>query len=139
MKICSVIAVVFAVVVSTLALADEASMKQEAQNAGVQWLAAIDGGRYAEGYEMAAPMFKAAVSKVDWERSMNAARAPLGNKASRELTSATYATEMPGAPDGNYVVMQFSSSFQNKQHAVETLTMVLGGDGQWRSTGYFIK
>jgi hypothetical protein len=35
--------------------------------------------------------------------------------------------------------MQFDSSFANKKTAIETVTFVLEADGQWKSTGYFIK
>jgi len=48
-------------------------------------------------------------------------------------------TEMPGAPDGQYVLMQFETSFTNKKSAVETITFMLEKDGQWRAAGYFIK
>lgn len=132
-------AALFVLTIATAALADEAGMKRDAQEAGVQWLNTIDAAKYAESYDMAAPMFKVAVTKPDWERAMNAARAPLGTNNSRQLASATYATSLPGAPDGKYVVMQFNSVFQNKKAAVETLTMILGDDGKWRPTGYFIK
>jgi Protein of unknown function (DUF4019) len=121
------------------AFAQNASAKQEAQKSGLQWLGTIDGGNYATSYDDAAAMFKAAVTQKQWVHSLDGVRASLGNVASRQLLNATYATSLPGAPDGEYVVMQFNSSFQNKREAVETLTMVLEKDGQWRSTGYFIK
>ncbi len=140
MKVIRILTVVLiALAFSTIALADEASMKNDAQAAGEQWLALIDAGKYVESYDTAAPMFKAAITKSDWERAMNGVRNPLGSSVSRQLASATYATSLPGAPDGKYVVMQFNTSFQKKKQAVETLTMALGDDGQWRSTGYFIK
>jgi len=48
-------------------------------------------------------------------------------------------TEMPGAPDGQYVVMQFDTSFTNKKTAVETVTVGPKQDGQWKASGYYIK
>jgi hypothetical protein len=56
----------------------------------------------------------------------------------RSLKSKTYATSLPGAPDGKYVVIQFSSSFKNKADATETVTPMLDKDGQWRVSGYYI-
>jgi hypothetical protein len=129
-------------IVSTLALvalAQNSAAEESARKAGLQWLGTIDGGNYAASYDDAAAMFKAAVTQKQWVHSLDGVRASLGSLHSRELASATYATSLPGAPDGEYVVMQFKSSFQNKKQAVETLTMVLEKDGQWRSTGYFIK
>ena len=69
---------------------------------------------------------------------MAAARSPLGNFVTRHLISATYATSLPGAPDGEYVVLQFQADFENKAQAVETITPMLD-EGQWRVSGYYIR
>jgi hypothetical protein len=37
------------------------------------------------------------------------------------------------------VVVQFTSSFTNKNGAVETVTPMLDQDGKWKVSGYFIK
>jgi len=70
---------------------------------------------------------------------MDAFRKPLGNLLGRKLKSATQVATLPGAPDGQYVVMQFNSSFANKKTAIETVTFVLAKDGSWKASGYFIK
>jgi hypothetical protein len=70
---------------------------------------------------------------------MESFRKPLGSLISRKLKSAQPMTELPGAPDGQYVLMQFETSFTNKKSAVETVTFMLEKDGQWKSGGYFIK
>jgi hypothetical protein len=44
-----------------------------------------------------------------------------------------------GPPDGEYVVIQFETSFENKKSAIETVTPMLDQDGKWRVSGYFIK
>jgi hypothetical protein len=140
MKTIRILSAILVVLMSaSVALAQNAAAKQEAQKAGLQWLGTIDDGKYAASYDAAATMFKAAVTQKQWVHSLDGVRASLGNVSSRQLASATYATSLPGAPDGQYVVMQFKSSFQNKKEAVETLTMALDKDGQWRATGYFIK
>ena len=46
---------------------------------------------------------------------------------------------LPGAPDGEYVVLQFDTSFANKKEAVETVTPMLDKDGKWKVSGYYIK
>jgi len=46
---------------------------------------------------------------------------------------------VPGAPDGEYVVIRFSTSFEKKQSAIESITPMLDSDGVWRVSGYFIK
>jgi hypothetical protein len=66
-------------------------------------------------------------------------RDPLGKVLSRALKSATYTTTLPGAPDGQYVVIQYDTAFEHKKSAVETITSMLDKDGTWRVSGYFIK
>ena len=46
---------------------------------------------------------------------------------------------LPGAPDGEYVVIQYATTFENKKSAIETITPMLDGDGKWRVSGYYIK
>ena len=40
---------------------------------------------------------------------------------------------------GEYVVIQFETSFENKKAAVETVTPMMDKDGIWRVSGYYIK
>ena len=83
--------------------------------------------------------FKGVVSQQQWLQSMESIRKPLGQNLSRELQSKQYHTSLPGAPDGEYVVIQFASSFSNKKSAIETVTPMLDTDGKWRVSGYYIK
>jgi hypothetical protein len=46
---------------------------------------------------------------------------------------------LPGAPDGRYVLIEFASSFASKKEAVETATVMLETNGEWRVSGYFIR
>jgi hypothetical protein len=107
--------------------------------AATAWLSLTDKGQFEASWDSAAPYFQAAVTKSDWERSLNAARAPLGETLSREVASSRVSTTLPGAPDGEYVVVGFSTSFANKMRATETVTTMRGDDGNWRVAGYFIR
>jgi hypothetical protein len=121
--------------------AGQAQQKPEqlAQQSSDAWLALVDSGKYADSWQEAAQLFKAAVTKEKWQDALHTVRDPLGKMLSRKLKSATYRTTLPGAPDGQYVVIQFDSSFEHKQSAVETVTSMLDNDGKWRVSGYFIK
>jgi tetratricopeptide (TPR) repeat protein len=103
------------------------------------WLKLIDEGQYAESHRAAAKYFQGAVTETAWENSMETFRKPLGTVVSRSLKSAVSHPELPGAPDGSYVVMQFDTSFTDKKVSVETVTFMLEKDGQWRAAGYYIK
>ncbi len=111
----------------------------KAIQAALSWLTLIDAGNYSESWNQAAAIFRGSVTEADWEKSMNTFRNPLGSLISRKPLSAIKYSQMPGAPDGQYVVMQFQTSFANKASAIETVTFSFEKDGQWRCSGYFIK
>jgi hypothetical protein len=117
----------------------DVTQKKDALNAAENWLAIIDKGEYAESWKEAAEYFKTAVSQNQWVNSLQAFRKPLGKLNSRTVKSKTYKTSLPGAPDGEYMVIQFTTSFENKKSAIETVTPMKDKDGKWRVSGYFIK
>ena len=113
---------------------------QKAATAAAQaWLGLIDDGHYAPSWDQASELFRQAVSQEKWVSALEGARKPLGKLVSRAIMTVQTPTHLPGAPDGQYAVMQFNTSFANKQSAVETVTFMLEKDGQWRAAGYFIK
>ena len=103
------------------------------------WLEIVDSEKYAESWEEAAELFKSAISEEKWAESIQAVRIPLGKVISRKLDSQKYMTSLPGAPDGEYVVIQYKTNFANKKVAIETITPMLDSDGKWRVSGYYIK
>jgi hypothetical protein len=107
--------------------------------AAKDWLALVDAEKYGDSWDEAAQYFKNAVTKEKWVQAMEAMRKPFGKNLSRELASQKELKTMPGAPDGEYVVIQFKSSFENKKSAVETITPMMDKDGKWRVSGYFMK
>ncbi len=113
--------------------------EKEALKAAESWLARVDAGEYGKSWDQSAALFKNALSKGEWEKALNAARKPLGDLVSRKVKSTNYATSLPGAPDGEYVVIQFTTSFVNKRSAVETVTPMKDPDGLWRVSGYYIR
>jgi len=123
--------------VGAIAMAQDKN--EAAKKSAESWLAVVDKGDYAASYDEAASIFKLAITKEDWLQKVRAARGPLGMMISRKLKLMQYETTLPGAPDGEYVVIQYDTSFENKRSAVETITPTLDKDGQWRVSGYFIR
>ena len=120
-------------------LADEKAAVNQAQSAATAWLALTDAARYGPSWDEASSLFKAAITKANWESALKGARAPLGVLKARKVRAATFTRTVPGAPDGEYVVIQFDTQFENKAAAVETITPMREKDGSWRVSGYFIK
>jgi predicted SnoaL-like aldol condensation-catalyzing enzyme len=53
----------------------------------------------------------------------------------RRTEVASYKVSMPGAPDGEYVTVRFSTDFEKKKDAQELVTLVYE-NGTWRPLGY---
>jgi hypothetical protein len=53
------------------------------------------------------------------------------------MKSPAPALSLPGAPDGEYVVIQYETQFEHHTPA-ETVTPMLDKDGAWKVSGYFI-
>jgi hypothetical protein len=114
------------------------SKEQAATKAAESWLQLVDAGKYEESWEHAATLFKNAITKDEWVKTIKAAREPFGSFVSRTFKGAQYQTSLPGAPDGEYVIIQFDASFEKKKSAVETVTPMLE-DGNWKVSGYYIR
>ena len=110
-----------------------------AKKASDAWLSMLDEGKYAESWQNTSSYFKNVIDEGQWEKTLKSVRRPLGDILSRKAISQTYTQALPGAPDGEYVVIQYKSSFRNKASAIETVTPSLEKDGVWRVSGYYIK
>jgi hypothetical protein len=118
---------------------DTSEAERMATVAAESWLVLLDEGKFAESWTQAASLFKRAVPQKQWESAVGMQRRPLGRFESRTLIQQSYATSLPGAPDGKYVVIQYQTDFTKRKGAVETITPMLDEDGTWRVSGYFIK
>lgn len=134
----ALLALIFAIAPRTSYAADEAATRA-AEKAASAWLKLVDGSDYRASWQQSASLFRNAVNQDEWAGKAGATRKPLGAVVSRKLKRALFRTSLPGAPDGQYVVIQYDTSFENKQSAVETVTPMLDKDGNWRMAGYYIK
>jgi Protein of unknown function (DUF4019) len=139
MKTLCAIAATTLLLIGFSASADDSDAVGRAKVAARSWLALTDNGSYDQSWEEASSFFKAAVTKAAWSNAISAVRSPLGAVKSRKVKSAIFTRTLPGAPDGEYVVIQFDSQFEQKAAAVETVTAMLDKNGTWKAAGYFIK
>ena len=128
-----------AVLLVSIASAAENEAVAKGQDGTKAWLGLADAGKYAETWDEAAAIFKARISRPDWEKALRSGRSQFDALKARAVKSATFTRTLPGAPDGEYVVIQFDTQFENKAAAVETVTAMHEKDGSWRVAGYFIK
>ena len=106
--------------------------------AAKEWLAVVDSKEYKKSWHEAAPFFQEHVKEKQWEEQISSVRGPLGKAESRDLIEAQFTTTLPGAPQGEYVVIRFKTNFSGKPNSVEMITPMIA-DGSWRVSGYFIK
>ncbi|MBI4845710.1 MAG: DUF4019 domain-containing protein [Candidatus Omnitrophica bacterium] len=122
------------------AVAEKEDIKKElAFSAAIEWLNLIDNEKFFESWERAAPIFKDSVDNQTWHNSLKHTSLIFGKVLSREIISQEYETTLPGAPDGEYFIMQFKTSFEKKEEAIETIVPMLDKDGLWKVSGYYIK
>jgi Protein of unknown function (DUF4019) len=118
--------------------ADE-NAEAEALQAANQFLSLVDAGDYAGSWDTAAALLKNAVAKEQWVKALDGARTPFGKVLSRSLAQSALKTELPGAPDGQYLVLVFAIEFAHKSAGYETVTPMLEADGRWRVAGYYLR
>ncbi len=102
--------------------------ESEARNAARAWLSIVDRGEYAKSWDNTSAYFRNSVSKKDWSDALTGFRKPFGKVIKREMIKKSYTTQLPGAPDGEYVVIHFKTSFKNKASSYETVTPSLEKD-----------
>jgi hypothetical protein len=135
----SLVAFTVALLCAASRIGADASPEKAGEAAARSWLTLVDAGKYGESWDAAASAFRAALTRSQWESALDQVRKPLGKVVSRSLKVAKYTTEVPNAPAGEYVVLQFDTSFENRPSAVETVTPMKEKDGTWKVSGYFIR
>jgi RNA polymerase sigma factor (sigma-70 family) len=114
--------------------------EKPAAAAAQAWLGLIDSGQYAESWTSASDFLHDAAPQNapdEWVKAFQTAHKATGNLMSRKLKSVQSVTKLSGAPDGQYVTLQFESSFANGR-AIETVTLRLEPDRQWKLARYNI-
>jgi hypothetical protein len=106
--------------------------------AAESWLKLVDDGKYDDSWDEAASFFRGSMPKAQWNTTVGGVRKPLGKLDSRKVKSVKSAKSLPGAPDGDYVVILFDASYAGKKTAIETVTPMKDA-GTWRVSGYYIR
>jgi DNA-binding CsgD family transcriptional regulator len=105
---------------------------------GEQWLKLVDNQNWSKSWSSAGSFFRSQISEKTWSATILSVRNPLGTLVSRSILKVTKATSLPGAPDGEYELIEFQSNFTNKSDAKETLVL-MKEENTWKTVGYFIR
>ena len=66
---------------------------------------------------------------------MRARRFPLGHAKTRQFLKITHTRRLNGAPDGDYQLIAFKTSFERKAVALEEVVLT-SETGHWQVSGY---
>lgn len=108
---------------------------REAVEAGGKWLALIDAGKAGAAWDDAAGQLKRAVPRAKFVAAMRDQRKPLGKLAARTPVRFGRSHEMPGAPPGDYAIVEYEAKFARGKLA-EVLVWTLEDGDIWRVAGY---
>ncbi len=117
---------------------DTTSPEGQARIAADAWLRLLDAGDFKATFRTAAPMFQKATSGGAWEQQAGQVRGQVGALESRQEVGAQYTTRLPNAPEGEYVLVNYASSFKNLPKAREVV-IIAKTDGAWKVAGYFVR
>lgn len=118
---------------------DESAAEQQARAVAEPWLASLDQGRFDESWEVAAPVFQQGVTMEQWSERMRMTRETIGPVVARSFSRAAYASDLPNAPEGEYVMVEFLTRFENVDAAEEAVILIKGDDGAWRVAGASVR
>jgi hypothetical protein len=133
----------FVALALALALAGQAAAQAHEEIAVTgarEWLALADSGQYGSTWDQAGQLFQSSTPREKWEASLAGARKSYGNLEQRNLKTVVVTENLPGAPQGKYVVTTFETKFAQAPAATtEVITSYLESSGQWKVVGYNVK
>ncbi len=125
------------VVVTVSMTGDGQQAKIEAATlAARDWLKLMDAAQFEQAWEQSAVLSKQAMQKNDTLRAYEQAQTHIGKLKWRVLHRRDFSLSPPGLPKGEYVQIQYASSYEKLDKALETINMVREKDGRWRQLGY---
>ena len=133
------IALLFLFFCACIVHAEENDLIKDIENSARSWLALTDDGQYTESWRKASTHLRDKKAETEWVKTIAAIRKPLGLMEARYIATAGYTEGLSGFPKGEYVVVQFYTTFKTKGLALETITLAKEGGEVWRVADYQIK
>lgn len=115
-----------------------AQQDKAAEQAALGWVTLIDQGSWKDSWAAAGTLFRGAITADGWATKVEPVRAPLGKVETRRLHDVKAYAELPGAPEGEYRIVTFTTDFAKAPASVETVVMAREASG-WKVVGYYIR
>jgi len=107
--------------------------------AAMDFLQLIDADEYEAARKEGATLLKERESLLGWVERLSGVRQTLGPVIEREQIAVSYSTSALDGPDGEYVMLTYTSKFQKRIAVHETVIVMLDKNRGWRVAGYFFK
>jgi len=86
-----------------------------------RYLELLDQYRFGETWQEMSTLFQALGNQNHWQRRQKIIRSTYGSLVSRQFYRIDYRQSYSLSPDGQYVIVQFKSSYQNKAETIESV------------------
>lgn len=135
--------IVFVVTIAILLLAASSwAANTEKEKAAVavaeKWLALIDTGKYSDSWRDANEYFRNYVKQDQWENTIRSVRTNTGKTISRKFKNKIDKKPLPSEPRGQYIIIQYTTSFQKRKSVTEEVVVMLEKNGRWKVSGYHL-
>jgi aspartokinase-like uncharacterized kinase len=114
-------------------------VREASVQAAAQFLFLIDTEEYAKSWEVTSKSLKNILSQKAWNKQISKIRSFLGPIVDRNQHDIAYTSNANDVPEGEYVVMTFISQFELRERVIETITLMLNSEEQWKVVGYFLR
>jgi hypothetical protein len=129
---------VVALMLAVTACEDTAARDAAATAVAAQWLVLMDAADYHASWDTSSPLFQRSIGRDQWNENMTQVRAPLGAVVSRSLSTLDFSTEVPKAPKGRYITIEYDTSFDNRPGSAERVALAEEAN-EWKVSGYYIQ
>lgn len=112
----------------------------DANQQAIYWINLSDAAAYGATWLGAGSLLKDTVSQEQWTAAMVKTRTALGPAHSRKVESHNFAQTLPYGTRGNFVIINYDTSFERMPGAVETIILMTEGQlAEWKVISYRIK
>jgi uncharacterized protein (TIGR03067 family) len=107
-----------------------------ATQAAEAWLRLMDAGDHGQAWEQASQAIRNALTKKNFVMLGERTDSKLGKLKARTVLDREYKRDLPGAPRGEYVAIQYRSEYEKWPKVAELVVPMLESDGVWRVSGW---
>jgi hypothetical protein len=107
--------------------------------AAMDFLQLIDADDYETARKEGATLLKEREALLGWIEKLAGVRRDLGPVIERKQIEVSYSTSALDGPEGEYVMLTYTSQFQKRIAVHETVIVMLDKNRGWRVAGYFFK